>query len=472
VRALKADSLAKSAATVKPTDVTGAASLADADEHAPAAPDTFHPALGTATPLATAPAHASSGLSVQLDQKTGSALAELIREALADKHLAADEWAVLGSMVNMLPLMAGPECRQLLQVFAADHTIDPAVRGDLVTALRSRGYPVPRWPPAPIDVAQVIAQNVTEVDRRFEELCERLGVPNVTQLVAVLDGGFDVTHPLLSKAADAPHADFAALPQGVSGTDASHGTHVAGIATQGTHRLAPLCINVLAPAANGRSLELRGFEAAVEHAVAHGALVMNVSILTTDPAEVAQVRRAVLAHPEVLFVLGAGNNPLPLGEGKFAPELHVGAQPFDNVCVVTSVKSERVASYAAYGGTTAIAAEGDVLSAAPRAQFAFMSGTSMAAPQVASVAARCKLLDPALDPVRLQRILELTVDSHDGLRDVVRSGGALNGTRACWLTAVARLVHEGSTCAHAFETLAIPGDERESLLILLRVLDA
>jgi cell wall-associated protease len=87
-----------------------------------------------------------------------------------------------------------------------------------------------------------------------------------------------------------------------------------------------------------------------------------------------------------------------------------------------------------------------------------MSGTSMAAPYVAGVAAKMKDLNPALTPVQLKEILMGTVDKKDWLKTKVISSGVVNADRAYMASEKSKSMTVAAAIAASIQSVA---DQKE-----------
>ena len=220
----------------------------------------------------------------------------------------------------------------------------------------------------------------------------------------------------------------------VTGPDASHGTHVAGIVAAVPGRSpADSGARGVAPAAAVRIMGVRAVPngderdkdvaAAIRYAVDHGAQIINMSFGKGYSADKAAVDSAVRYADAkgVLMVHAAGNEasdndrtpnfPTPryLGGGRPALWLEVGAS--------TWRRDRLAASFSNYGAGTVdlFAPGGDIYSTLPGGTFGRNSGTSMAAPVVSGVAALLMAYFPQLTAADVKRILLETATRYPGL---------------------------------------------------------
>jgi subtilisin family serine protease len=182
----------------------------------------------------------------------------------------------------------------------------------------------------------------------------------------------------------------------------------------------------------------------------------------------AVMRELMARHPNVLFVAAAGNDSRPLEQ--LDPSKDLAANSLPNLVVVAASDAEgRPASMTNYGKTANLAAQGaDVMSTIPGAGYSRMSGTSMAAPQVTNLAGRMLVLDPALSPTALKRLMADSSDVRADWQGKVASGGTINMERATRLAGLTGLVRGGKTVEQAADQLGLWGTERQKLVKLVQ----
>lgn len=247
----------------------------------------------------------------------------------------------------------------------------------------------------------------------------------------------------------------------VTGPDASHGTHVAGIiaATRGNE------IGIDGVADNVRIMAIRavpdGDERdkdvanAIRYAVDNGATVINMSFGKAFPWDKKAVDDAVkyAYKNDVLLVHAAGNDAKETNNRKNYPSPYRlnKKKPMKNWLEVGALhwKENEVANFSNYGNDMVdLFAPGvDVYSTMPNQEYASMSGTSMASPVVAGVAALIRSYYPDLKAKEVKEILmeSVVVDTDDynkpgskekvKLSDLSRTGGVVNAKKAVELAA-------------------------------------
>jgi Subtilisin-like serine proteases len=217
----------------------------------------------------------------------------------------------------------------------------------------------------------------------------------------------------------------------------THGTHVAGIAAAGNpavrlmgaritfdHRMIPLL-----PTRERAEREARAMREAVEYFRRHGARVVNMSwggspqeiegALEANGAggtpeerkklarEFFELSRVALTEamreaPEILFVCAAGNSD---NDAAFAEMIPSGID-LPNVLTVGAVdQAGEETSFTSFGKNVDVHANGfEVESTLPGGELMKYSGTSMASPNVANLAAKLWAIEPSLT---VEAVIEL-----------------------------------------------------------------
>lgn len=251
-----------------------------------------------------------------------------------------------------------------------------------------------------------------------------------TITVAVLDSGIDASHEDLTTVTtgyDFFNDDLTAED------DCGHGTHVAGVigAQSGNDRgiagmanVTLLPVKVLGQGESGCTGTFSALEDGIRYATREGADIIALSLGCQQPCHHDGVYDAIQqAHSQgVLIVAAAGNNT---GD----PVNFPANQP--EVLAVSALDADGGwASYSAKGPEVELLAPGSqILSTTPGDDYAWMSGTSMAAPHVAGAAALLMAEDPTLTGDEVRDLL--TSSARDlGLDAETQGHGALDLTAA------------------------------------------
>jgi thermitase len=223
--------------------------------------------------------------------------------------------------------------------------------------------------------------------------------------VAVVDTGIDYYHPDLRgrvlKGRDFVNGDDDAFD------DNFHGTHCAGILAAGRNNggivgVAPnitlLAVKVLSDRGAGTFAQVA---AGIEYAVSQGASIISLSLGSYERSAAIDDAIAFAQRRGVLVLAGTGNQ----GTDKpFFPAANPSV-----LAVGATTREDKRARYSNVGRHVALVAPGsDILSTIPKGAYARVSGTSMATPHVAGVAALLKSLDANLTPNALRDILTRT----------------------------------------------------------------
>lgn len=260
-------------------------------------------------------------------------------------------------------------------------------------------------------------------------------------LIAVLDSGADLDHPdLIGKLRTDIDKDFVTGDHGddVADDDHGHGTHVAGIAAATTDNgigvagvgweATILPLKVLDETGNGDGVTLA---AAIRYAADRGADVINVSLggPTYCPDS---VRSAVdyAYNKGVLLVAAAGNHG-----GSNGPNAEMFPANCERVLgVAATEQDDDVASYSNYGGHVSVAAPGSyVYNTLMGGSYGYMSGTSMATPHVAGLAALVRARYPSYTPDEIaSALLDNAVDLRAAGWDQYSGCGRIDAFESLW----------------------------------------
>ncbi len=203
----------------------------------------------------------------------------------------------------------------------------------------------------------------------------------------------------------------------------NHGTHVAGIIAAvrdngigitgiagDTVRIMPLKIH---GGKNGNGTIANAVRA-IRYATAMGADICNISWGTSKPNNT--LKQAIM-ESDMLFVAAAGNS----GIDTDASPVYPASYDLDNIISVTFVDANGLLSVKSNYGATSVdlAAPGVHIYSTCVGDYCSFSGSSMAAPHVAGVAALLYSCDSHLYPANIRQILTETIKPLDGLQDKI-----------------------------------------------------
>jgi len=405
--------------------------------------------------------------------KPGVSLDDIRKIAAAKNDLVEDEIEAVNGLVSIDDLdnedaeQTARQYRSMSNLVLYAHTNDeirveplpvPALRRDLLFR-RSSGHPndpqfEQQW--ALNNLGQDGGKERADIDALKAWLTTR-GSEKV--VVAVLDTGVDYTHEdLVSNMWLRPDSvpqyadDQLGSFDDVHGFDADtnaadpmdengHGTHCAGIiGAEGDNNAGITGINWNVTIMPLKFLGRGGFGTtknaieAINYAIDRKQKGVNVRVINASWGSTSYSRAledTIRAAGEqgILFVAAAGNSSTDNDKRAHYPSNY----DLPNVISVAALdRTDAMASFSNFGAKTVhIAAPGrDIRSTWLGNAYRDASGTSMAAPQVAGVAALILANEPNLSVEKLRERILKAVDKVDSLNGKVSSGGRLNAAKA------------------------------------------
>jgi subtilisin family serine protease len=278
--------------------------------------------------------------------------------------------------------------------------------------------------------------------------------------VAEVDSGVEYTHPDLAANIWTNPGGIGGCPAGTHGYNVvasscdpmddetaynGHGTHVAGIigavgnngigVTGVDWTTTVLPVKWLDSSGSGTTSQLL---AALDWVLQAQAAGVNVRVVNdsatffgTAYSQALSDEIDLLGQHSILFVAAAGNT----GDNNDDPSVRRYPCGYDRpteICVTASNQNDALPSWANYGPATVdLAAPGDnVYSTLRHGSYGYISGGSMAAPQVSGAAALILSVQPSLSVTDLRAAILNNVDPIPALANLVRTGGRLDICKA------------------------------------------
>ncbi len=224
-------------------------------------------------------------------------------------------------------------------------------------------------------------------------------------------------------------------PMDRTAEDGGHGTHVAGtIGAIGNNGVGVAGVAWRVQLMAVRFLGLEGgtsvaAASAIRYSAANGAAVSNNSWGGPAPSQAIHDAIAFARARGQIFVTAAGNEA---ANNDVTPSYPANFALDNIVSVAATDQNDRLVDFSNYGrGTVDLGAPGeDIASTYPGGRYVYMTGTSMATPQVAGVFALLLNREPSLTySTAISRVLG-TVDPVPTLSATTVSGGRVNVYRA------------------------------------------
>jgi thermitase len=281
--------------------------------------------------------------------------------------------------------------------------------------------------------------------------------------IAVLDTGVDTDHPDLQgnlyKSPDTPNNNKdddgngyvddtygwnVITGKGSGEDDNGHGTHVAGIiggrGNNGTG-VAGICWSASIVAVKFMNSQGKGSTSdaidGMEYAAKKGAKIINASFGCPSASESLHDAVDYVQDKGVLLVVAAGNDSEDIDTH---PEYPASYTDSNILAVAASTDEDQLASFSNYGDVAVdVAAPGDdIYSTYLGGGYKYLSGTSMASPYAAGLAAMLKKQESDATYSNLRYAVRHKVDLPPAFKDKVAYDGRINAEKA--LAAIPSLV--------------------------------
>ncbi len=229
--------------------------------------------------------------------------------------------------------------------------------------------------------------------------------------VAILDTGIDENHEDLPELAGGVNT----IDDTHWGSDGNgHGTHVAGTVAAldnevGVVGVGPeirlYAVKVLNDSGSGT---VSSIVTGIEWAVKEGIPIINMSLGSSQDYQTLRDACDAAYSDGRLLIAAAGNSGNPAGRGDNV----IYPAEYDSViAVAASASNDRRASFSSTGPAVELIAPGvSVLSTIPDNKYGTKSGTSMASPHAAGVAALAWAVNPSLTNVEIREVLQQTAE--------------------------------------------------------------
>ncbi|MFT3858764.1 MAG: S8 family peptidase [Aquabacterium sp.] len=312
--------------------------------------------------------------------------------------------------------------------------------------------------------------NPTTGEYNWSTTVKQLGMRNIHSagilgegvIIGLLDTGINLLNPEFSGNSRVL-TGYNAADGSTNVTDSiGHGTHIAGILAapgdgSGMYGVAPMATLLPVKVFSGETAASSAINRGIDYAVSRGARVINLSLGAPGATGETSLRTNAAANNTVV-VVSAGNESMstPSWPGRYAKESWANG----TIIVVGAVdSSRRMASFTNKAGDTAqfyLVAPGVNIISSYSTGYAYLTGTSMAAPAVSGAAALITGYWPYLRANQVAAILLNTADDlgAPGV-DAVYGRGMLNVNRA--LSPIGSYTYRTPNGGRTTVSLSVPG---------------
>ena len=208
---------------------------------------------------------------------------------------------------------------------------------------------------------------------------------------------------------------------GVIAATASNGKGIAGIAGNSNGKVKIMAVRSLGRNGGG---SLSWLLAGLNYAISNGAKISSNSWGGRSSSGVQEFTRILNNHAEHLFISAAGNENAQV-KSDFVP---CAVSTSNQLCVGSSTEDDSRSSFSNYDSNFVhvFAPGSSILSTYPKSRLVYMSGTSMACPQVSGLSALIMTMKGDLTPAEVKRLIEQNVQTKSQYNGLVSSGGLID----------------------------------------------
>jgi thermitase len=217
--------------------------------------------------------------------------------------------------------------------------------------------------------------------------------------------------------------------------DDGHGTHCAGtIGARGNNGVGVAGVNWQVGLIPVKVLDSEGagylsdIAAGISYAIARNVAVISMSLGGPDYSAILENAIGEAKAANIVVVVAAGNETT---DNDRTPSYPANSMHNNVISVAATDSADALADFSNWGLTTVhVAAPGEDIESTVPGGYATYSGTSMATPHVAGLAALIKASNPALSSLQIKSIILETADPIRALSTKVSSGGRINAAAA------------------------------------------
>ena len=207
---------------------------------------------------------------------------------------------------------------------------------------------------------------------------------------------------------------------GIIAATANNGAGIAGIAGSSQGKVKLMAVKGLGQNGGALSWLVGG----LNYAISKGAKLSSNSWGGVSSGGVSEFTTVLSNHAEHLFVSAAGNSNTEV-QANFVP---CAVDTSNQLCVGSTTSSDARSGFSNYDSkyVHVFAPGSSIRSTYPNNQYRYLSGTSMACPQVSGLAALVMSMRDNLTPAQIKTLIEATVQKKNQYSGLASSGGLID----------------------------------------------
>ena len=212
---------------------------------------------------------------------------------------------------------------------------------------------------------------------------------------------------------------------GVIGAKENNGQGIAGVASFTKGKVKLMALKGLNDRGSGT---IGGLLACLNYAISKGAKISSNSWGggSINPSTERMWDAVLRNNPDHLFIAAAGNSNMKITATRRI--MSCGLKEPNQLCVASSTERDARSGFSNYGKeyVHVVAPGSRILSTIPGRRYTYLSGTSMACPQVSGLAALIRTMRPDLNGQQVRAVIESNVRVKSDYANLVSSSGLID----------------------------------------------